>query len=243
LALKDLDYHIEFTGELAQKLEPWENPEWKLPALYEALGVDNGREAALVLARLFVDGFKTKPRRRRPGRRDVLSIVFDSTESVLSNILIPGFIRADFEERLFRRMEAILAAAAKNGRPMKVLGAAAQVIAEVEIDGQSNPFHVGRSVAREEREAIEKSVVQLFIHRKRRRTQHEEMRRPFLEGMKQEVEQRLKPHWVEIYEELRQRLIKESEERHAAGEDLEEILADIPNRMLVVGMEITARYF
>jgi hypothetical protein len=237
------DRDVEFTGVLAQRLEPGETPEWKLSALYEALGVKTDREAVLALARLSVEGFKQKSRRRRPGRASILSRVLDASEWGLRDDQIPAFLQADFEERLFRRMEAILAAAKKRGQRMKAFDAASLVIKEREIDGSRNFFFVGASVARGERESIVDSVWDLFKRRRLRRKLHEAIRRPFLERAKQEVSGRLEPHWTEIREELRQRLIQEVSERQTAGERVEDILADNPERMKVILRDITDRYF
>jgi hypothetical protein len=234
---------LEFTGELAQELGNSENPEGKLPALYEALGVATDREAVLALASLCVPGFKRKSPRRKPGRKDLISQILDDTDSDMRDIMIPDIIRADYEEHLFKRMEAILDEAAKKGRKLKVSSAAAQVIEEEALDELLGPFHVERSVSKGRREKIAASVGYLFTHRARRRKQHEAIRRPFVESERREVEKRLRPHWAAIYEELRQRMIKEAEARLAAGGDLEEILAHIPDRMIAIARDITHRYF
>jgi hypothetical protein len=171
----DRDGH--FTGILAQRLKPGEDPKSKLPALCEAFDVKTAEELVIRLAKaLKIPGFIPEvPRRRKGrgrGRPDSVSLKLEA-----ANVDAPDFLIERIKEKLIRRMEVIRAE--ERGR-RKILDVAMRVVEEIKVDGDYNPLFVPGSTneAKDERSKAATYLAQLYTHRKRRRGRSAEMKDP-----------------------------------------------------------------
>ena len=82
----------EFTGVLAQRLKPGEDPSSKLPALYEALGVDTGDSRP---RSAFCCRFQAREPPTPAGRSpNLLLLISDATGSYLNELPLPGSRRS-----------------------------------------------------------------------------------------------------------------------------------------------------
>jgi hypothetical protein len=172
------DRDAQFTGVLAQPLKPGEDPESKLPALYEALDVSGAEELAVRYAiKLKVPGFMPVASRRRKrrgrGRPDFLSSKLEAV-----NVDAPGLFIRHLRAKLVRRMEVIRAE--KGGR-RKIWDVALCVVEEPQVDGEYNPLFVVGSTkdAEDERSNSAEYLTQLYTYRKRYRAEDAKTGHPF----------------------------------------------------------------
>ena len=124
---------------------------------------------------------------------------------------------------------------------MKLSKVAFEVIGEKEIDGQPNLFYVGKAIATDTREQIADKVRCAFTHRPNRRKRHAEVLRPIRESMEQEFRAWLKPLWPQILQEAIEQTSQEAVDRVAAGECVEDVLADTTRRVTEIAKSIVDR--
>jgi hypothetical protein len=215
---------VKFSDVLLRPLEPGEDPAAKLPALYEALGVEDERAAVLELARIFLPGFKLQRRQKKKafaGRPSLLSRICAANGHTVSDL--PSWFAAEFEERLFARMESIVAS---GGRRIKAEEAAYQLIGERKWNNRINLFYVDLSIAPKTRNDLATSIVYLFTHRKGRRRRYGPELGRYNDHL-QQIREMLKPHLPWIAEEALVRLSHAAAQRRAAGKTDGDIAADI----------------